>query len=94
MRRDACRAIGIASLRISPPARSWNTTSKSPASNAGHSTSSPTGSPPRNFRVASSLKNTDVVMNQTFWLGTFPALGEPQLNYIADKLEEFFGVNF
>ena len=48
----------------------------------------------RKFRVASSLANTDVVMNQTFWLGTFPALGEPQLDYIAERLEEFFGVNF
>lgn len=48
----------------------------------------------RNFRVSGDLTNTDVVMNQTFWLGTFPALGEPQLDYIADRLEEFFGVNF
>ena len=48
----------------------------------------------RNFRVSGELTNTDVVMNQTFWLGTFPALGEPQLDYIADKLEEFFGLNF
>ncbi|MBH9553881.1 lipopolysaccharide biosynthesis protein RfbH [Inhella gelatinilytica] len=48
----------------------------------------------RNFRVASSLANTDVVMNQTFWLGTFPGLDTPQLDYIADKLEAFFGLNF
>jgi len=48
----------------------------------------------RNYRVASSLTNTDVVMNQTFWLGTFPALGEPQLDFIAEKIEEFFGLNF
>ena len=48
----------------------------------------------RNFRVAGSLKNSDVVMNQTFWLGTFPALGEPQLDYIAETLEAFFGLNF
>jgi CDP-6-deoxy-D-xylo-4-hexulose-3-dehydrase len=48
----------------------------------------------RNFRVSGDLTNTDVVMNQTFWLGTFPGLGEPQLDYITDKLEEFFGVNF
>lgn len=48
----------------------------------------------RNFRVSGKLTNTDVVMNQTFWLGTFPALGEEQLDYIAGKLEEFFGVNF
>ncbi|MDI9856790.1 lipopolysaccharide biosynthesis protein RfbH [Comamonas sp. 17RB] len=48
----------------------------------------------RNFRISGELTNTDVVMNQTFWLGTFPALGSEQLDYIADKLEEFFGVNF
>ena len=48
----------------------------------------------RNFRVSGELTNTDVVMNQTFWLGTFPALGEPQLDFIAEKLEEFFGLNF
>jgi len=48
----------------------------------------------RNFRVSGELTNTDVVMNQTFWLGTFPALGKPQLDYIAEKLEEFFGLNF
>jgi CDP-6-deoxy-D-xylo-4-hexulose-3-dehydrase len=48
----------------------------------------------RNYRVSGELTNTDVVMNQTFWLGTFPALGEEQLDYIASKLEEFFGVNF
>lgn len=48
----------------------------------------------RNFRVSGDLTNTNIVMNQTFWLGTFPGLGEPQLDYITDKLEEFFGVNF
>ncbi|WP_062789177.1 lipopolysaccharide biosynthesis protein RfbH [Aquitalea pelogenes] len=48
----------------------------------------------RNFRVSGELTNTDVVMNQTFWLGTFPGLGKEQLDYIADKLEAFFGVNF
>ena len=48
----------------------------------------------RSYRVSGELTNTDVVMNQTFWLGTFPALGQEQLNYIAEKLEEFFGVNF
>jgi CDP-6-deoxy-D-xylo-4-hexulose-3-dehydrase len=48
----------------------------------------------RKFRVSGELVNTDIVMNQTFWLGTFPGLDEPQLDYITDKLEEFFGVSF
>lgn len=48
----------------------------------------------RNFRVSGELTNTDIVMNQTFWLGTFPALAPEQLDYIAEKMEEFFGVSF
>ena len=48
----------------------------------------------RKYRINGDLTNTDVVMNQTFWLGTFPALGEEHLDYIVLKLEEFFGVNF
>lgn len=48
----------------------------------------------RDFRVSGELTNTDIVMNQTFWLGTFPGLGEEQLEYIAIKLEEFFGIGF
>ncbi len=48
----------------------------------------------RNYRVSGELTNTDVVMNQTFWLGTFPGLDTPQLDYIAGKIEEFFGLNF
>ena len=48
----------------------------------------------RNYRVSGILTNTDTVMNQTFWLGTFPALAQVQLDYIADKLEEFFGLSF
>lgn len=48
----------------------------------------------RNFRISGDLSNTDIVMSQTLWLGTFPGLGQEQLDYIADKLEEFFGLNF
>jgi CDP-6-deoxy-D-xylo-4-hexulose-3-dehydrase len=48
----------------------------------------------KNYRVSGDLTNTDVVMNQTFWLGVFPALQREHLDYIAEKLEEFFGVSF
>lgn len=48
----------------------------------------------RNFRVSGELTNTDLVMNQTFWLGTFPGLTNEHLDYVVSKLEEFFGLNF
>ncbi|HEX7639384.1 MAG TPA: lipopolysaccharide biosynthesis protein RfbH [Burkholderiaceae bacterium] len=48
----------------------------------------------RNFRVSGELVNTDVVMNQTFWLGVWPGLTREQLDFVVEKLEEFFGVNF
>ena len=48
----------------------------------------------RNFRISGELTNTDTVMNQTFWLGVWPGLAREQLDYVVDKLEEFFGLNF
>lgn len=48
----------------------------------------------RTFRVSGDLTNTDIVMNQTFWVGVFPALTPSHLDYVAESLEEFFGVGF
>jgi len=48
----------------------------------------------RNFRVSGELTRTDVVMNQTFWLGVYPGLGEAQLDFVASRVEEFFGIGF
>ncbi|PWQ95804.1 lipopolysaccharide biosynthesis protein RfbH [Leucothrix pacifica] len=46
------------------------------------------------YRVVGDLTNTDNTMNQTFWLGIYPGLNKEHLDYVADKLETFFGVNF
>jgi len=48
----------------------------------------------KTFRVSGDLTNTDIVMNQTFWLGVFPGLTREMLDFIVDRLETFFGVNF
>jgi CDP-6-deoxy-D-xylo-4-hexulose-3-dehydrase len=46
------------------------------------------------YRVVGELINTDRTMNQTFWLGVQPSLGEAHFNFVGEKLEEFFGINF
>ena len=48
----------------------------------------------RGYRVRGELTNTDIVMNQSFWVGVYPGLGEPQLDFIASRIEEFFGLGF
>ena len=48
----------------------------------------------KNFRICGELTNTDVVMNQTFWLGVYPGLTNEMLDFIVDKIETFLGVNF
>ncbi|MBE9224569.1 lipopolysaccharide biosynthesis protein RfbH [Phormidium sp. LEGE 05292] len=40
------------------------------------------------YRVVGEMKQTDRVMNQTFWVGTYPGLDEPRLNYIVDRIHQ------
>jgi CDP-6-deoxy-D-xylo-4-hexulose-3-dehydrase len=46
------------------------------------------------YRVPAELVNTDIIMNQSFWIGLYPALGEEHLQYVINKFEEFFGLGF
>jgi len=46
------------------------------------------------YRVVGDLTNTDRTMNQTFWLGVQPSLGKEHFEFVAEKMEEFFGLNF
>ena len=40
------------------------------------------------YRVASPLDNTDFIMNQVFWLGVYPGLTRPMLDYVIETLHE------
>jgi CDP-6-deoxy-D-xylo-4-hexulose-3-dehydrase len=46
------------------------------------------------YRVSGDLKNTDIVMNNTFWIGVQPALTEEMLEYSVTKIENYLGVGF
>ncbi|PLZ00560.1 lipopolysaccharide biosynthesis protein RfbH [Burkholderia sp. WAC0059] len=48
----------------------------------------------RNYRVVGDLTNSDIVMNQTFWLGIYPGLTAEHLEYTASKIEQYLGVGF
>lgn len=41
-------------------------------------------------RVASELKNTDYIMNNSFVIGVYPGLHAPQIDYMLDAFENFF----
>ena len=42
-----------------------------------------------NYRVAGDLKNTDLVMSNTFWVGVYPGLTAAMMEYIAKCFKEF-----
>lgn len=45
------------------------------------------------YRVSGGLSNTDRVMNDTFWIGLYPALTQDMLDYVVKKMEAFFGAD-
>jgi len=45
----------------------------------------------KNFRVADHLKNSDLIMNNTFFIGTYPGNTEERLDYIETILDRFMG---
>ncbi|GHT46511.1 lipopolysaccharide biosynthesis protein RfbH [Bacteroidia bacterium] len=41
------------------------------------------------YRVVGELNATDFVMNNTLWIGVYPGMTEPMLNYMIDTIKEF-----
>ena len=43
----------------------------------------------REFRVVGDLAASDVVMRRTFWIGVYPGLGTPQIEFVIDRVRAF-----
>ena len=43
-----------------------------------------------NYRAIGGLENTDLVMNNLFWIGVYPGLTPEKLKFMASKLLEIF----
>lgn len=44
-----------------------------------------------NYRVVGDLKNTDYIMNNTFFIGVYPGIDQEKNDYIINVFDEFFG---
>lgn len=42
-----------------------------------------------NYKINDNLVNTDFIMENTFFIGVYPGLGQEELNYVINKFEEF-----
>ena len=42
-----------------------------------------------NFRTSGDLRNSDFVMNNVFWVGVYPGLTSPMLDFVVEKIAEF-----
>ena len=47
-----------------------------------------------NYRVSGDLRNTDNVMDNTFWIGVQPSLTPAMLEFAASRIEMYLGVSF
>lgn len=41
------------------------------------------------YRIVGDLKNTDIIMNRTFWIGVYPGMSEKMIQYMIDKIRIF-----
>ncbi len=42
----------------------------------------------KGYRVAGTLKNTDRIMRDTFWVGLYPGMTDEKIDYMAEMIRE------
>ncbi|MEG1300324.1 MAG: lipopolysaccharide biosynthesis protein RfbH [Erysipelotrichaceae bacterium] len=42
------------------------------------------------YRVVGELTNTNIIMNNTFWIGVYPGMDELKINYMIKTIKEYF----
>jgi len=47
-----------------------------------------------NYRISGDLAASNIVMNNTFWIGVQASLTLEMLEFAARKIEAYLGVNF
>ncbi|MEM2900289.1 MAG: lipopolysaccharide biosynthesis protein RfbH [Thermoplasmata archaeon] len=45
------------------------------------------------YRIHGTLRNTDIVMDRTFWIGIYPGITEEMIEYMAEQIKNFFRTN-
>jgi CDP-6-deoxy-D-xylo-4-hexulose-3-dehydrase len=37
------------------------------------------------YRISGTLTNTDIIMNQTFWLGIYPGIRREMMDFVVER---------
>ena len=44
------------------------------------------------YRVVGELKNTDKIMNNSFWIGVYPGMTDEMIDYMVERIKEYSNV--
>jgi len=47
----------------------------------------------QHYKIIGDLKNSDIVVNNTFWIGVYPGLGTEELSYVLEMFRKFIKAN-
>ena len=48
----------------------------------------------RDYRISGALTNANIITERSFWVGIYPGLATPMLDFTATKISEFLGIGF